>query len=78
MFIKVYLKSIVNGFLLLTSPGRFNFVEHLIGRRKQMIRTLQKEIRRGRSTPGPEQENDVPVDLWKEAHEAGERFSAGG
>ncbi len=42
---------------------------------KELIQLLQKQVRRGRSTPGPEQENAVEVDIWKGASNARERFT---
>lgn len=32
---------------------------------KELFHTLRKQVHRGRSTPGPEQENAVEVDLWR-------------
>ena len=32
---------------------------------KDLLAVLTKQIADGRSTPGPRQENDVPVDIWK-------------
>ncbi len=32
---------------------------------KALLALLKKYVADGRSTPGPRQENDVPVDIWK-------------
>jgi hypothetical protein len=34
---------------------------------KQLADLLEKAVEHGRSRPGPEQNNDVPVDIWKTA-----------
>ena len=33
----------------------------------QLVRALEEQVSAGRSTPGPSQANDVPVDIWKGA-----------
>ena len=32
---------------------------------KELLALLRRQVADGRSTPGPRQENDVPVDIWK-------------
>jgi arylsulfatase A-like enzyme len=32
---------------------------------KELVALLKKQVAAGRSTPGPRQQNDVPVDIWK-------------
>ena len=32
---------------------------------KELLALLRRQVVNGRSTPGPRQENDVPVDIWK-------------
>ena len=32
---------------------------------KEMVSLLEKLVNDGRSTPGENQDNDVPVDIWK-------------
>lgn len=32
---------------------------------RQLLAVLKKDVAEGRSTPGPRQANDVPVDIWK-------------
>jgi len=32
---------------------------------ERMTKLLEKFVADGRSTPGPRQANDVPVDIWK-------------
>jgi hypothetical protein len=32
---------------------------------RELVPLLKKQVADGRSTPGPRQENDVPVDIWK-------------
>jgi len=34
----------------------------------ELVRTLEAIVAAGRSTPGPPQSNDVPVDIWKESN----------
>jgi hypothetical protein len=33
----------------------------------RMFKLLEKYVANGRSTPGPAQKNDAPIDLWKRA-----------
>ena len=47
-------------------PGeKCNLYQEHPGRVKEMITLLQNIVDRGRSTPGAQQKNDVPVDIWK-------------
>ncbi len=40
-----------------------------------LVDLLQKQVLRGRSTPGPSQPNDVKVDIWKKARTAKKRLA---
>jgi hypothetical protein len=42
-----------------------NLVEKKAARAKRMADLLEKAVRAGRSRPGPKEENDVAVDIWK-------------
>ena len=47
-------------------PGeRHNLQGEHRDRVKELVALLKKQVADGRSTPGPRQHNDVPVDIWK-------------
>jgi arylsulfatase A-like enzyme len=47
-------------------PGeRLNLFEEHRYLARELVSYLERVVREGRSTPGPRQENDVPVDIWK-------------
>jgi arylsulfatase A len=47
-------------------PGeRHNLQGEHPDRVKELVALLKKQVADGRSTPGPRQSNDVPVDIWK-------------
>lgn len=49
-----------------SDPGELhNLQGEQRGKVRELVALLQQQVAEGRSTPGPRQENDVPVDIWK-------------
>jgi hypothetical protein len=53
---------------LVDDPGeRVNLIDKRPDVARSLVAYLERVVREGRSTPGPIQSNDVPVDIWKGA-----------